>query len=88
MKNDNNNVEGLRKGFLLEKKVNNRRKKLYKDNELVDSSDYTDVSNSSNDLNYKPFEPFGLYEYDSNSSINETIRNDKEYITDDDYGFE
>ena len=61
MKNDNNSMEGLRKGFLLEKKVNDRRKKLYKDNELVDSSDCTDVSNSSNDLNYKLFEPFGLY---------------------------
>jgi hypothetical protein len=88
IKNDDNSVEGLRKGFLLEKKVNDRRKKLYKDNELVDSSDYTDVSNSSNNLNYKPFEPFRLYEYDSNSYINETIRNDKEYIIDDDYGFE
>lgn len=81
-------MEGLRKEFLLEKKVNDRRKKLYKDNELVDSSDCTDVSNSSNDLNYKPFEPFGLYEYDSDSYIDETIRNDKEYIIDDNYKFE
>ena len=88
MKNDDNSLEGLRKVFLLEKKVNDRRKKLYEDNESVDSSDYTDVSNSSNNLNYKPFEPFGLYEYDSDNYINETVRNNKEYITDEDYGFE
>ena len=88
MKNDDKSLEGLRKGFLLEKKVNDGRKKLYEDNESVDSSDYTDVSNSSNDSNYELSELFGLSEYNSDSYSDETSRNDKEYITDEDYRFE
>ena len=64
MKNDDNSLEGLRKGFLLEKKVNDGRKKLYDDNKSVDSSDYTNVSNSSNDSNYELLDLFGLSEYE------------------------
>ena len=68
MKNDDNSLEGLRKGFLLEKKVNDGRKKRY---ESVDSSD-------------EASEPFGLSEYDSDSYRDESSRNDKEYTTDED----
>ena len=52
--------------------MNNGRKKLY---ELIDSSD-------------EASELFGLSEYDSDSYSDESSRNDKEYITDEDYWFE
>ena len=40
-KNDNSNLEDLRKLFLLEKKVNDRRKKNFNNNEIIDSYDCT-----------------------------------------------
>ena len=85
MKNDDNSLEGLRKGFLLEMKVNDRRKKIYEDNESVDSSD-------------EASELYGLSEYDLDMYDNDIeVKSDdsdsgylynKEYITDEDYGFE
>ena len=85
MKDNDNSLEGLRKGFLLEKKMNDERKKLYEENELVDSSD-------------EASELYGLSEYDSDMYDNDikvksddsdsSYLYDKEYITDEDYGFE
>ena len=72
MKNDDNSLEGLRKGFLLEKKVNDEGKKLY---ESIDSSD-------------EASELFRLSEYNSESYSNESSRNNKKYTTNEDYGFE
>ena len=70
--NDDNSTEGWRKGFLLEKKANDGRKKL---NEIIDS--YDEVS-----------ELFEWSEYESDSYSDESSRNDIEYSTDEDYGFE
>ena len=58
--------------FLLEKKANDGRKKL---NEIIDSYD-------------KVLELFEWSEYESDSYSDESSRNDKEYSTDEDYGFE
>ena len=71
-KNDDNSTEGLRKGFLLGKKANDGRKKLY---ESINSYD-------------EALEVFEWSEYDSDSYSNESSSNDKEYETDEDYGFE
>ena len=85
MKDDDNSLEGLRKGFLLKKKMNDGRKKLYKENELVDSSDEAselyrlskyDSDMYDNDIEVKSDDSDSSYLYD------------KEYITDKDYGFE
>ena len=62
----------MRKGFLLEKKANDGRKKLY---ESIDS--YDEAS-----------ELFEWSEYDSDSYSDESSSNDKEYETDEDYRFE
>ena len=64
MCNNNSSIEVLQKRFLLDEKVNHRRKKLYEESKALESSDSTIRRASSVDIDLETLEHASLSKHE------------------------